>query len=313
MKVKKNNLKFEKFVFYSGIIISFQSAFGSFSTQLSESYRGILFVNQLFDFFELEEENFKNILPISLNNKEFIIEFHNVSFKYYNCKDYALYKINLKFKLGEKISIVGKNGCGKSTLISLLLRHYIPTSGYISLNGVDIQDYNLLEYRKLFSAIYQDFQKFAVPISDFISFGNINNAKNIEKLKTATQKSKINNLVEKLPRQYDSQLTQLFDTNGVELSGGQWQRLAVSRVFFSQSPILIFDEPTSAMDAITEANVYNEINKIDGKLIIFISHRMYTLKYADKIVYMKNGKVFAVGRHEELLNACDEYKKIFIT
>lgn len=307
-----NAISVSDFIFFSGIIISFQSACGRFGIQISESYKSTLFINQLFEFFDLKEDIIQHLQTINIKEHNICtIKFHNVTFKYPGQVKNALYKVNLKMNLGEKISIVGKNGCGKSTLINLLLRHYIPTSGYISLNGIDIQKYDLIEYRKLFSGIYQDFQKFAVPVNEFIAFGNISNMRNVEKLRLATKKTMINNLVENLPKKYETHLTQLFDPDGLELSGGQWQKLAASRAFFSENPILIFDEPTSALDAISEAKIYSELNKIKGKLIIFISHRAYTLQYANKVIYMENGMISAIGSHNELFNKCKNYKKLF--
>ena len=165
----------------------------------------------------------------------------------------------------------------------------------------------------MFSGIYQDFQKFAVPVNEFIAFGNKSHVHDFKKLKLATQKTLINNLLENLPQKYETLLTQLFEPNGLELSGGQWQRLAVSRAFFSDAPILIFDEPTSALDAISEAKIYKELSKIKNKLTILISHRMYTLKHSDKIIYMANGTIVNIGKHDELLEKCDGYKRLYTT
>ena len=222
------------FVFYSGIIFSFQSGCGRFIIQISESYKSTLFIDQLLDFLVSDNENkSKNLLYISPKSKKLgTIEFHNVTFRYPGSVHNTLNKINLKMGIGEKVGIIGENGCGKSTLINLLLRYYLPTEGYISLDGIDIQKYNLKEYRKLFSGIYQDFQKFAVSIDEFISFGNMPNLGNIKKLKLSAKKAMISNFIEVSPYKYKRQLTQLFDQYGLELSGGQWQRLANSRVFF---------------------------------------------------------------------------------
>ncbi len=303
------------FVFYSGIILSFQAACGQFVFQMSESYKSTLFIKQLFEFLALDENITKTLLSSIKVKKHkcYTIEFHDVTFRYPECQKNALHNVNFKIKSGEKVSIVGENGCGKSTLINLLLRHYVPTSGYISLNGINIQKYDLVEYRKMFSGIYQDFQKFAVPVNEFIAFGNKSHVHDFKKLKLATQKTLINNLLENLPQKYETLLTQLFEPNGLELSGGQWQRLAVSRAFFSDAPILIFDEPTSALDAISEAKIYKELSKIKNKLTILISHRMYTLKHSDKIIYMANGTIVNIGKHDELLEKCDGYKRLYTT
>lgn len=310
--VLNKSIQISDFVFYSGIILSFQSACGQFITQMAESYRSILFINQLFDFFSLDENIYSNslILPVK-NDNPHIIEFHNVTFRYPGSQRNVIKHLNFKMNFEEKVSIAGENGCGKSTLINLILRHYTPTEGFISLDGVDIQKYDLTEYRKMFSGIYQDFQKFAVPMNEFVAFGNMSNVKNVEKLVLAIRKAMINSLAENSPQKYESQLTKLFEVDGLELSGGQWQRLAIARVFFSDAPILILDEPTSALDAFSEVKIYNEINKIQKKLIIFVSHRMHALKYADKIIYMENGSISAIGNHNELIKESKGYRKLF--
>lgn len=302
------------FVFYGGIILSFQNSISQLVFQLAESYRGILFVSQLFDFFKLEEIKDYNVKENNLhikNIRNHVIEFKNVSFRYCTSNNLVLKDVNLEFNYGEKICIVGKNGCGKSTLINLLLRHYYPTIGQILLDGENIDSYNLAEYKKLYSGIYQDFQRYSTSIKNFISFSDTDRENESDNIKKAAKKSFSDEFIEKSPMEYNSDLTRMFNKDGLELSGGQWQKLALARVFFSESPILIFDEPTSSLDPVSEKAVFEEISKIKDKTIIFVTHRMSNLKYADKIAFMDKGQILGFGKHPDLLQKCEGYKKLF--
>ena len=302
------------FVFYGGIILSFQNTISQLVFQLAECYRGILFITQLFDFFSLEEIKNYDIQENSLhikNIRNHVIEFKNVSFRYCISNNLVLKDINLKFNYGEKICIIGKNGCGKSTLINLLLRYYSPTTGQILLDGENINSYNLAEYKKLYSGIYQDFQRYSTSIKNFISFSDIEREDESDNIKKAAKKSFSDELIENSSMKYDSDLTRTFNKDGLELSGGQWQKLALARVFFSESPILIFDEPTSSLDPVSEKAVFEEISKIKDKTIIFVTHRMSNLKYADKIAFMDQGNILGFGKHSDLLQKCEQYKKLF--
>ena len=302
------------FVFYGGIILSFQNTISQLVFQLAECYRGILFITQLFDFFSLEEIKNYDIQENSLhikNIRNHVIEFKNVSFRYCISNNLVLKDINLKFNYGEKICIIGKNGCGKSTLINLLLRYYSPTAGQILLDGENIGSYNLAEYKKLYSGIYQDFQRYSTSIKNFISFSDIEREDESDNIKKAAKKSFSDEFIENSSMKYDSDLTRTFNREGLELSGGQWQKLALARVFFSENPILIFDEPTSSLDPVSEKAVFEEISKIKDQTIIFVTHRMSNLKYADKIAFMDQGQILGFGKHTDLLQKCEKYRKLF--
>ncbi len=313
LSVSSGEITISNFVFYCTIILSFKNSIGQIAFLFSESYRGVLFINQLFEFFKFEEvKNYddspNNKLQLKAGEK-YTIEFKGVSFRYCDDGKSVLENINLKFNPGEKICIIGKNGCGKSTLTNLLLRHYHPTSGQILLNGKNIYLYNLKEYKKLFSGIYQDFRRYFTSVKSFISFGDIERENEIEDIKTAARKSLSTDFIEN----YENYLSKMFEKNGLELSGGQWQKLALARVFFSSAPILIFDEPTSSLDPVSEKIVFEEISKIKDRTVIFITHRISNLKYADKIVFMDKGVVLSAGKHSDLVKSCKKYKNLIET
>ena len=308
--LKKNNTVAD-FIFYSGIIVSLQEIFYSLTYNVYYSYESIAFIEKFLNFLDLENE-IKSGNKIISNKIIHTLEFKNVSFAYPNSNSFVLKDINLKFETGEIISLAGKNGCGKTTLVNLILRIFDPTTGKILLDGIDIKDYDYENYLTSFSTIFQDYQKYAVKLYDYISFGNIKDPKNILKAKQAAISATTNIFIENLPKGFDSNLVTLFDKQGIELSGGQWQKLAVSRVFFSKASTLIFDEPTSALDSTSESKIYKNIVKFGkGKITIFISHRMYSSKLAKRIIYIENGRIVSDGTHEELMRQNIEYKKLF--
>lgn len=301
------------FVFYSSTIFSLQNIYVEFITNLSNHYTNLLFINQFFEFLNIKNIiKFGNKIPKTIKNTVHTIEFKNVWFKYHNTDKYILKNINCCFKTGDRVCIVGHNGSGKTTLVNLILRLYDPTKGNIFLDGIDVRDYNIYEYRKIISSINQDYIRYSVPIKDCIGFGNINLINNINKIKSASQKATADIFIENLKNKYDSILSKHFEKNGEELSGGQWQKLSIARVFFSDADILIFDEPTSAIDPISEFKIYQEIEKQeDNKLKIFISHRMYSSKSSTKIIMMSDGKILEEGTHDKLIKTNIDYKNIF--
>lgn len=308
--LKKNNTVAD-FIFYSGVIVSLQEIFDSLTYNVSYSYESIVFIEKLLSFLALENEIKSGNKKIS-NKNVHTLEFKNVSFAYPNSNRFVLKNINLKFETGEIISLAGKNGCGKTTLINLILRTFEPTKGKVLLDGIDINDYDYENYLTFFSAIFQDYQKYAVKLYDYISFGDIKNQKNILRAKQAAINATTNIFIEDLPKGLDSNLTTLFDKQGLELSGCQWQKLAIARVFFSKASTLIFDEPTSALDSTSESEIYKNIVQLGkDKITIFISHRMYSSKLAKRIIYIENGKIVSDGTHEELIQQNIGYKELF--
>jgi ATP-binding cassette subfamily B protein len=298
------------FIFYFSIIFSFQDTYAELVDNFARHYTSMLFMNQFFDFLDIKHTIASgHELPERTTNH--VLEFKNVSFKYPNTDFFALRDINFKLKTGDVVCFVGENGSGKTTLVNLMLRVYEPTQGEILLDGKNIKDYDFEEYQKVFSAIHQDYQKYAVLIKESISFGNLEKNGSLADFERAGKLATADKFIKSFGKKYDSDLTKMFSEDGEELSGGQWQKLALARVFYSDSHILIFDEPTSAVDPISELEIHENIEKRKDKLVIFISHRMYTSKNASQVIVLANGTVVAMGTHKELMNSHTEYQVLF--
>ena len=242
------------------------------------------------------------IAPVGLD-----IVFENVSFKYPNTEKYVLENINIRIPAGEKLSIVGKNGAGKSTFIKLLCRFYKPTEGRITIGGVDIESIGDEEYNKLIAAVFQDYQNLAFTIRENVSMGRAEN--NIEQLLSDIG---LDTLISRLPNGVDTYLTSSFDSDGVELSGGEGQKLAIARTVYKNSPIIILDEPTASLDPKAESEIYDSYFSIAAKkTTIFISHRMSSSTVADKIALFDNGHIAEYGTHAELYTKGGLYTEMF--
>ncbi|MBO4863986.1 MAG: ABC transporter ATP-binding protein [Eubacterium sp.] len=239
------------------------------------------------------------------------IEFRNVSFKYPGSQEYVLEGINIKIKDGEKLSIVGMNGAGKSTFVKLICRLYDVTDGEILLDGINIQDYDYEEYKKLLSVVFQDFKLFSYTIDKNIKIGTSENGGNIDE---AYHLSGIDDWVSLLEKKGETNLYKNYDSNGVEPSGGQAQKIAIARAVYHNSPVIILDEPTAALDPVAEYEVYNHFNGlIKNKTAIYISHRLSSCKFCDKIAVFDNKSIVEYGNHDELINSGGLYSKMYKT
>ena len=261
----------------------------------------------LSDFDTLSENQEINKEHFQKEISDFDIVFENVSFAYPNTKNFVLENINIRISAGEKLSVVGKNGAGKSTFIKLLCRFYRPTCGKITIGGVDIWEIESAQYNKLISAVFQDYQNFSFTIKENVSMGQ--SAENVDEILSDIGLDK---LIEKLPEGTDTYLTRNFSSTGVELSGGEGQKLAIARAVYKNSPILILDEPTAALDPKAESEIYDSFFKVaKGKTTIFISHRLASSTVADKIAYFENGRITEYSSHTDLMKDPKEYAKMF--
>jgi len=256
----------------------------------------------------MTEDN--ELQAVTLNNN-FIIAFEDVSFKYPHSDKWTLEHINVKIKSGEKISVVGENGAGKTTFIKLLMRLYDPTIGRITINGVDIRNIDYSQYMNMFSAVFQDYHLFPFSIKENIAFEKSEEAddKEIERiLEDVGMREKVNSCKKGI---YTG-LSKQFDDEGTDLSGGESQKIAIGRAIYRNSPIIILDEPTAALDPIAEYDIYKKYDSmVKKKTSIFISHRMASTKLSDKILVFQKGNLIESGTHSELVRSNGVYHNMY--
>ncbi len=241
------------------------------------------------------------------------IEFRGVSFHYPHSAELVLRDLSFVIRPGQSIALVGENGAGKTTLIKLLTRLYDPTSGEILLDGRDLREYDLNDLRRQIGVIFQDFLRYDLSARENIGLGQVEFVEDVERVTRAAAKGGATALVERLPQQFETMLGRTFE-GGVDLSGGQWQKLALSRAFMREAQILILDEPTAALDAIAEHEVYQRFAELTlGKTTLFISHRFSTVRMAQHILVLDEGRLIEEGNHDELMASGGQYAKMFNT
>ncbi len=289
-----------------------QSTFSNALTSIGGMYEDNLYLSNLYDFLEEEVPKSWGKATIGLNSQDGI-RFENVSFTYPGSSKPALRNISLHLKPREKLAIVGENGSGKTTLIKLLTRLYTPDSGRIFLDGLDLQEWDVDVLRRRIGVIFQNFVRYQFTVGENIGVGDVEHLENKTRWQTAAQKGMSQSFIDQLPQSFQTQLGRWFK-GGQELSGGQWQKIALSRAFMrSQADILVLDEPTSAIDAQAEFEIFNHFRAItQNQMVLLISHRFSTVRMADKILVIENGEVIEQGTHEELLQLGGRYAKLFL-
>lgn len=253
-----------------------------------------------FSYIDMPREMYRGTRHVdNLESGEHIVEFRGVSFKYPGCEEYSLKDLNIRFSIGERLAVVGMNGSGKTTFIKLMCRLYDPTEGEILLNGVSIREYDYDEYMKLFSVVFQDFKLFSLPIAENVATTKHYDA---EKVERCLRQTGFGERLDKLPKGIDTCIYRNFDKEGVEISGGEAQKIALARALYKNAPFIILDEPTAALDPIAEADVYAKFNEFVGdKTAIYISHRLSSCKFCDSIAVFDKGTLIQRGTHEELV------------
>jgi len=316
LNVFRGNLQIGDYTLYTGALTTIASDVTNLISVSATVYEGTLFIDNLISFMKEKQ----TVVPIReipekvTKNSPHTIEFRNVSFAYPGTERMILKNINLKFRPGETVVLVGLNGAGKTTLIKLLTRLYDPTEGEIYLDGKDIREYDLKELYALFGIIFQDFGKYAVSVSENIHFGQISKKLDTAEIREAARQSSADEYIQKLPDGYETALMRIFEPKGTELSGGQWQKLAVARAFYSDSDILILDEPTASLDPIAEQEIFAQFDRLrKDKTTIFVSHRLSSATVATKIVVLEDGRVVEEGDHRELMNLGGKYYELFST
>lgn len=301
---------------YTGALNSIASGIGTLITTTATIYEGTLFINNMIAFME-EEKHIKPICEPPLDVQRgtgHTIVFENVTFRYPGGKRDVISRLNLTINAGDTVVLVGLNGAGKTTLIKLLTRLYDPTEGRILLDGHDIRCYDVDQLYDMFGIVFQDYGKYAATVRENIAFGEIMKEIKEESIKNAAHKSGVDSYIDKLPDGYDTPLMRYFEDNATELSIGQWQKIAISRAFYSDSDILILDEPTASLDPLAEQEIFDQFDRLrEDKTSIFVSHRLSSATGANKIVVLKDGTVSEIGNHSQLMNARGEYYTLFST
>lgn len=297
-------------------VVAFMQSFGVLQTIMANTttiYQNSIIVKCIFDLLEMEpvmKDGTQEMSITELTGQT--ICFKDVCFNYPDT-DHTLQDINLTISTGKVIALVGFNGSGKSTLIKLLARLYDPDSGAVLLNGINICNYKIHEYRKRVSMVFQDYVRYNIPVQDNISFGDIDQPLNQERLFNAANDSGADLFINKLPNGYETLMGKIFE-EGHEVSIGQWQKLAIARAFYSSADFIVLDEATSALDAFAEETLFANIKKNkSGKGILLISHRLSAIMQADYIYVMSEGRIQQAGTHEQLIKEEGDYRILFNT
>ena len=258
------------------------------------------YLEKTFDFLDIPNAMYQGSLTTEKRaDRQYEVEFKNVSFKYPGSENWALKNVSMKFKVGKRLAIVGENGSGKTTFIKLLCRLYDPQEGQILLNGIDIRKYNYRDYMDVFSIVFQDFQLISQPLGQNVAGSSTYDEAKVRK---ALIDAGFGDRLETMPDGLNTQLYKDFTENGVEVSGGEAQKIAIARALYKDAPFIILDEPTAALDPIAEAEIYSKFNDISGdKTAIYISHRLSSCKFCDEIAVFHEGSVIQQGTHEGLL------------
>ena len=290
--------------------IRIQYAFDNISDNFGSLLTKSQMWKQLYDFLDIPDEKYQGTIPTEKrDDNEYEFEFRHVWFKYPDSEEYTLKDINLKWRIGEKMALVGKNGCGKSTLVKLLCRLYDPTEGEITLNGIDIRKYSYEDYMALFSVVFQDSKLFSFSLAENVAADTEYDA---ERVTDCVIRAGLGERLEAMENGIETCLYKDFDEHGVEISGGEAQKLCLARAIYKGSPFIVLDEPTAALDPISEHDIYTKFNGIVGtRTAIYISHRLSSCRFCDEITVMDNGRIAERGSHDELIGKGGVYKELW--
>jgi ATP-binding cassette subfamily B protein len=309
IKVVTKAISIGSFTKYAGAFLQFHQASTKIIWSVNEVNRLTKNLLPLADYLDRTNQRFTGTIPIEKRNDHvFEIEFHDVGFSYPNSDEYSLRHVNAKITLKNKLAVVGRNGAGKTTFIKLLCRLYDPTEGQITLNGIDIKKYNYDEYLTLFGVVFQDFYLFASSIGENIAVSREYDKKRVE---DCLDKSGILSFVSKL-EQRDDTVIENGTENAIDISGGQEQKISIARALYKDAPFVILDEPTAALDPISEAEIYERFHEmVEDKTSVYISHRMSSCRFCDEILVFDEGTITERGSHEELLQRNGTYSSLW--
>ena len=298
--------------FLAGSFRQLRSLLENILSRFTTLSQGAIYLKDFFDFFDIEPK-----IKLAPNARSFPkniqtgFVFENVGFKYHHSEKWANRHLSFTLHAGEKLALVGENGAGKTTLVKLLARLYDPTEGRILLDGHDLKEYNLMELRKGVGVIFQDYIRYQMTVSQNIAIGNIEEKENERLIQQAAKQSLADILIQQLPDKYEQALGKRFN-QGVELSGGEWQKVALARAYMKEAQLLILDEPTAALDARAEYEVFERFTELTkGKTAVIISHRFSTVRMADRILVLDKGTLLESGDHFTLLQQNGRYAELF--
>lgn len=295
-------------VLYCGSFMQIINGIMKMAATFGKTEEMVPLVNYYFDIMKTENEMTYGGKELDLTDK-FEIEFKNVSFKYPGSNNYSLKNINLKINNGEHLAVVGRNGSGKTTFIKLMCRLYDVTEGEILINGVNIKDYTEESINRLYSVVFQDFQMFSLPVSDNIS---ADKKYDRERMLDCLEQANIKDRILNMPNKENSYLYKDIDKTGVEISGGEAQKLALARALYKNSPVVILDEPTAALDPVAENEIYNRFNSfVENKTAIYISHRLSSCVFCSRIAVFDNARLAETGTHSQLLENKGKYSELW--
>jgi ATP-binding cassette subfamily B protein len=320
LKAAEGQITIGSLTFLAGSFKQMRSLLETVLSRLTQVAQHAMYLSDFFEFFEIKPR-----IVQAANPRPFPrpigagVTFENVGFQYANAAKraaggqdlWAVRNLSFTLKPGEKLALVGENGAGKTTLVKLLARLYDPTEGRILLDGVDLRDYDLVDLRRNIGVIFQDYLRYQMTLAQNVAAGNIAHHEDRPRIEDSARQSLADTVAEKLPRGYDQMLGHRFST-GIELSGGEWQKVALARAYMRDAQLLILDEPTSALDAKAEYEVFQRFIRLtENKSAVLISHRFSTVRMADRILVLKAGRIAEIGSHDELLKAGGTYAELF--